>query len=343
VRQKSKPAVKALADLTRKLVRETSIYKGKALRMYFPDYTQENFDPSTDMPKFIDLRSVNPKALIFGQAVQDQIDVSLLTPIRKTAIARAQRIPLKRGILLHGPWGVGKTLTAYVTAAICLEHGWTFIYLNEVEQLARAIPFARQYQPAVIFAEDLDRVAETRDDVLNELLNTIDGVDSKSSEVMVVLTTNNLGHIDASMLRPGRLDAIIEVSPPDAEAAIRLVRLYAGPLIPEQANLYNVGLALDGKIPAVIREVVERSKLSAINRMSDADEQVELNATDLLIAARGMNEHLALLKPVVADTRSQMEKAAVVFAESLGRVFADLSHGNGEQREREQRQLQLPG
>jgi transitional endoplasmic reticulum ATPase len=338
VRQKHLARVMAIVDETRIFVSEQSIYKGKALRMKFPDYSSRDFDPSTDMPRFIDVRSIDPASLIFGKEVQDQIDVSLFTPIRKTEMCKKLGIPLKRGILLHGVWGVGKTLTAHVAARLCVDNGWMFLYLEQVDQLSRAIEFGRPYGDVLIFGEDFDRIAERRNDILNVLLNTIDGLDSKTSNIMVVLTTNRLDVIDASALRPGRLDAVIEVTAPDADAANRLVRRYAGNLLAEDTDLTEVGKTLDGMIPAVIREVVERSKLGAIHRLKDGD-MLSLMPEDLLIAAKGMAAHLALLEPEEDDDRSEMEKAAEILGDKIGEAVANLSSTNGEQFERDKAQV----
>lgn len=320
IKRKHQAIAKAIADLTRAKVKSDSLYRGKAVRMHFPDYSAKNFDPSTDMPRFMDLYGVNPNDLIFSDSVRDRVEVSVFTPITKTDLCRTAKIPLKRGVLLAGPWGVGKTLTAYVVAKLCEENNWTFIYLQDVEQLANAIQFARQYQPCVIFAEDIDRVAQERDDILNTILNTIDGVDSKTAEVMVVLTTNHLDTIDASMLRPGRLDSIIQVTPPDAKAAETLVRRYAGNLLSFDADLSAVGGALTGKIPSAIREAVERSKLASIRRMGPHD-TMSITPDDLLLAARDIQEHIELLTPPAEDKRSDIEKAAEAFGTSMGRTL----------------------
>ena len=135
---------------------------------------------------------------------------------------------------------------------------------------------------------------------------SIDGIESKDTEIMVVLTTNHVERINAAMLRPGRLDAVIPVDPPDASAAIRLVQKYSGDLLVED-GLVEVGKVLAGQIPAVIREVCERSKLTAIAHHGDAD---EIRAEDLLAAATGMRQQMGLLAPVEPDERSDMEKAA---------------------------------
>jgi transitional endoplasmic reticulum ATPase len=312
VKQKSKGLVDELASLTRTVLREQSIYKGHAIRVSFPD-SPEEFNPR-DCPKFMDVKNVRPEELIFPLETKRLVDTAVLTPIKRTAACRAHKIPLKRGVLLEGPYGVGKTLTANVVAKTCEDNGWTFIYLDDVQQLEEAMRFARRYEPAVIFAEDIDQATSgDRDDDMNAILNTLDGVDTKTMEVMVILTTNHVDEINQAMLRPGRLDTVISVKAPDAEAVQRLVTLYSrGQLAPE-TDLKVVGRKLAGQIPAVIREVVERSKLGAIGR-SDGDVVSQLTASDLETAADGMLHHLALLN----RKNEEVDEAVDNFARLVG-------------------------
>src|SRR5262249_6291709 len=154
-----------------------------------------------------------------------------------------------------------------------------------------------------------DRVADKRDERGNDLLNTIDGILAKDAKVITVLTTNFVERLDPAMLRPGRLDAVISVRAPEAKSVIRLLHIYARGLLDAKSDLTEVGHSLAGNIPATIREVVERSKLAMIGRGADS-----INAEDLLIAANGMKEHLALLAPKTPTMNKY---------ETLGRSFAD--------------------
>src|SRR5262249_22003547 len=151
--------------------------------------------------------------------IQNQIDTSILVPIMHTKEVEAQKIPLKRTILLEGPYGTGKSLTARMAARVCEENGWTFILLDRVQGLRTALEFANRYSPAVVFAEDIDRISEERNDAANDLINTIDGVLSKSSKIMTILTTNFADKLDKAMVRPGRLDAVISLRAP-SDAAV---------------------------------------------------------------------------------------------------------------------------
>lgn len=316
IRRKSEKLVKRIADAVRVYVREHSIYKGKAIRLNSNDNGGIDYKAN---PKFLDTSKTDRGSLIFSELVREQIETNLFTPITKTITCRKHGVPLKRGILLEGPYGTGKTLTANVAALLCEQNGWTFIYLDKVSALGGGLIFAQQYAPAVIFAEDIDRSLDgERDEDVDEILNQIDGVDSKKHEIITVLTTNHVEKIQKAMLRPGRLDAVISVQPPDRAAVEKLLRLYAGALIPPNAKLDLAPGELDGQIPAVIREVVERSKLYAISRLADGEHFLLLDE-DLTAAARGMKAHLELLQE-----RKEQEVSA---ATALGEAFEAVVEG----------------
>lgn len=330
IKQKNKHEIAKLMDLARKIAYEESIYRGKAIKTNFPP-ADGKFEIRDNWPKFMNVSDVNEKELIFPEDTDKLVQASIFTLVEKTQLCRAMGVPLKRGNLLEGPYGCGKTLTAYVAAKKCVENGWTFIYLDSVSQLASALTFAKNYQPAMIFAEDIDRAiqGDERTADIDMILNTIDGIDSKGSEIVVVLTTNHVEKLNKAMLRPGRLDAIIPVRPPDAVAAQRLIELYARGLLVPGEDLSKVGSILDGRIPAVIREVVERSKLSAISRVEKNAKTIQISAQDLVDAANGMMQQFELLKPNPVDNRNNVEKASAILGSAIANGIAVAAQRTG--------------
>lgn len=293
VKKSQQHILRELAEHARMLLREHSIYKGKSIRL------KANSDGTLDLdnaPTFLSTKAIKPEELILNPDELAQVKAGLWAPLENTALCRKHKIPLKRGALLEGPYGTGKTLTAHVTSKIANDNGWTYLLLDDVRALKDALLFAKRYAPAVIFAEDAERVAGSRDQKGNDLLNTIDGVLSKNSEVMVVLTTNHVEKIERAMLRPGRFDAVISFKAPEAMAVERLVRMYARNLLPANADLTRVGEELAGQIPATIREVTERAKLAMISRGAET-----LAPSDIVTSALSMKRHLELLAEPKAE------------------------------------------
>lgn len=298
MKRKHIPQVAKVIDTAKRIWRENSIYRGNAIRVSWAwKRDGASFDPTENAPKYMDLAAVNESDIVFPEKVQDSVNIGLFAPIEFSAAFRKNKIPLKRGILLEGPYGVGKTLTANVTALKATKNKWTFIYCNSILDLREAVRLGAQYAPAVLFAEDIDRVVKGQRSVeMDDLLNVLDGVESKHMEVITILTTNHVENLNRAILRPGRLDTVVSLQPPDPEAATRLVKLYGRGLLEEGTDLEKVGEQLQGKIPAFIREVVERAKIAAVARTNGGDIKGHVSGLDIMRAAVGMEDHAKLMK-----------------------------------------------
>jgi hypothetical protein len=298
-KKKDKHLVLELANEARRIVKAHSIYRGKAIRLGVND---EGLLETNNPPEYMDVNDMSETDLIFSQAITNQIETNILVPIKKTERCRKLNIPLKRGVLLEGPFGTGKSLTARMVAKVAQDYGWTFILLDKVKGLNAALEFANRYAPAVVFAEDIDRIASERDNATNDLINTIDGVISKRSEIMTILTTNYADKLNPVILRPGRLDAVISLRAPDPETIVRLIRFYAGGLISGNEDLSYAAHELDGQIPSSIRECVERAKLGMVGR-----NDTKLSDKDILVSAQTMKNHLALLNKKEAEETDEQK------------------------------------
>lgn len=318
VLRKHERAIKRLAERTREIVRQQSIYRGKAIKVRFTD--DQGLPVELPIPKFLDVSAAKPERLVFSEQVYDSIATNLYTPIQRYRELAARGIPFKRGVLLVGDFGVGKTELAFTAAYLARQVGVTFQYCEVVREFSQAIQFVQQYPPGIVFCEDIDRLASAaeRNEALQTVLNTIDGIEAKGTEVMVVLTTNNAEAIHQSLIRPGRLDAVIEIERPDQSAVQGLVRLYAAGMLDPAEDLTAVGNLLQGQIPAVVREVVERSKLAALRR-TDPDQPLRLSGPALAESARTMAKQVALLERRPAGQPSDLENAGHI----LGKYISD--------------------
>lgn len=296
LKKKNQKIAREVIAETKRLLKTDSIYKGKCIRPKFNWIEDGNFDPVRDAPEFIDLTGIDKSNLIYTRRTLGQLDRGLFLPINKPAQCRKYSIPLKRSVLLTGTFGVGKTLAARAAAVDALKNGWTFIHCDDAEHISHAYRLAASLAPAIVFCEDIDRsTGGERDTDLDEILNTIDGVDMKTAEVMLIMTTNDVNSINPAMLRPGRIDSLVEIELPDEEAAEKLIRLYGSGLIDMSADLTGPAKVLAGQIPSMIAEVLKRAKYSALARRDDIEGNVL--PEDIVIAASEMTRHMEMVAP----------------------------------------------
>lgn len=269
-----------LVTLVKELVATSSIYRGKAFNVAFTD----RYGHSIEMPEFEFMDLTQATRPIFSRDLDESFEYDVLTWIKQPELIRQMNGTLKRGVLLTGPYGTGKTMSAGYIASLAVAQGFTFIYV-EPQDIPTAIDFAKLYQPAVIFAEDVEKVAQVdRGQEVDKLLNKLDGVDSKRDDIISIFTTNHVENITPALLRPGRIDVKLDVLPPDADASVRIVRLVAGSAAAADESYEEAGQVLAGNIPAVIAEAVKRAKIRANVREGHPD--AVISNSDLVTAAR---------------------------------------------------------
>jgi cell division protease FtsH len=176
---------------------------------------------------------------------------------------------LKRGVVLYGPPGSGKTHTlrhligVHADATVIVLSGHAVQLIGEACRLARLLP------PAVVVLEDVDLVAEERsmypegNPLLFQLLNEMDGV-AGDADIAFLLTTNRLDLIEPALAqRPGRVDLVAEVPLPDEAGRRRLLALYGGSLhlTGDEADL--VVAATAGVTGSFFAELARRAELLA--------------------------------------------------------------------------------
>ena len=177
---------------------------------------------------------------------------------------------LKRGLLLHGSPGTGKTLT--LMYLIGRMPGRTVLLATGlgVGRLQPVVQMARTLAPSMVVIEDVDLIAEDRGmhhgrptPLLFELLNELDGL-RDDCDVIFALTTNRPEVLETALAaRPGRIDLAIELPLPDASHRRRLLELYAQGLDYRDVDLDSVVARTEGASPAYIKELLRRAALLA--------------------------------------------------------------------------------
>jgi transitional endoplasmic reticulum ATPase len=242
--------------------------------------------------------------------------------IRHTDLFEKRGLPLKRAVLLEGPYGTGKTLAAYLTAQEANDNGWAFIQCRPgVDDLQTVLQTAKLYQPCVVFYEDIDTLANTGDPMaVSKLLDMFDGITAKGTKLLVVLTTNNPDKIHEGMLRPGRLDSRIQIAALDEGAIERLIRAKVPTeLLDPEIDFGPIEKAMEGYLPAFITEAIDRAQRFAIARTGGFDSI--LTTTDFVFAAEDVRPQFeAMMNAKRVEPQPQIN---VALQEIVGRVVTD--------------------
>jgi ATP-dependent 26S proteasome regulatory subunit len=177
---------------------------------------------------------------------------------------------LKRGILLHGKPGTGKTLTAMYLASVMKDRTVLLLTGRGQGAIESSCHFARWLEPAMVVIEDVDLIAEERSSQSNcntalllTLMNEMDGL-ADDIDILFVLTTNRPEILEPALAsRPGRIDQAYEVPLPDAECRRRLFDLYSDGLTLKVDNLDTFVKRTAGASGAFISELMRKAALFA--------------------------------------------------------------------------------
>jgi cell division protease FtsH len=184
-----------------------------------------------------------------------------------------------KGILLHGPPGTGKTLLAKAVANESKARFFAQSASSFVEMFAglgaarirRLFRIARKEAPAIVFIDELDAVGATRgkdisgekDQTLNQLLVELDGFEA-SDEVVVIGASNLIDKLDPALLRPGRFDRQIFVTPPDLKGRRSILGVHTrGKPLAEGVDLELVARQTSGLTGADLANICNEAAIFA--------------------------------------------------------------------------------
>lgn len=255
-----------------------SLYRGKA------------FD-GQEMPEFIDVYSVDKSRVVYSEEVLTQLEANVWAQLRFTEEFEKQGIPLKRAVMIHGPFGTGKTLACLLTGQEAVANGWTFIKARPGrDDIATVLQTARLYEPAVVFYEDIDQIVSGEDtdrESMSRLLDDFDGIEAKGTKILCVFTTNYPEKIHKGMARPGRLDAMIEINELDQQGVEKLVKSRIEELLNPEIDWMAVFEAAHDYKPAFVTEFADRTVRYVIAKHGSAQDHL-ISTEDLVNAAHGL-------------------------------------------------------
>src|SRR3954463_10508153 len=198
-----------------------------------------------------------------------------------------------KGILLHGPPGTGKTLLA---KAVAHESGASFYSQSAasfVEMFAglgaarirRLFNEARANRPAIVFIDEIDAVGgergsdnnSEREQTLNQLLVEMDGFGS-TGDLVVIAASNRLEKLDTALLRPGRFDRQIFVSPPDVAGREAILQVHTRDKPAGDVDFELLARQTSGLTGAELANICNEAAICAARRRSARLEQVDFDA-----------------------------------------------------------------
>lgn len=258
-------------------------------------------------------------------------DIGGLSPI-KQELQEAVEWPLKylgvftyadatppKGILLYGPPGTGKTLMAKAAAN---ESEANFISIKGPELLSKWVGEsekgireifrkARQAAPCIIFFDELDAIAPTRggdhgdshvtERVISQFLTEMDGLEILTN-VVVIGATNRPDIIDPALLRPGRFDRILYVSPPDRDSRLQIIKIHTKkkPLA-DDVRIEQLADKTDGYTGADIASLSSAAVMLALREhiaIYPDPKEAEIHAKELKISMKHFEDAMRKIRPL---------------------------------------------
>ena len=254
-------AAEVLKEL-RELAIRHNVFRGQVL-----SFEREMFGPGSALLTFLERPQLRPQDLVLPPGTLDVTERQVLgVATHRDHLVRSGQ-HLKRGVLLHGPPGTGKTHT--VRYLLSRSEGTTVLVLSgsALGMIGQACSIARALQPSMVVVEDVDLIAEQRGvhpgqhPMLFQLLNEMDGL-APDVDVAFVLTTNRPDLLEPALAnRPGRVDQAVEIPLPDADARGRLIELYRAGLGMEDIDLGPVVKRTEGVTASFIKELLRRAAL----------------------------------------------------------------------------------
>ncbi|GAD94867.1 AAA family ATPase, putative [Paecilomyces variotii No. 5] len=222
--------------------------------------------------------------------IKRRLQKAVQRPLQFPERMKRLNVNSKKGILLYGPPGCSKTLTV---KALATEAGLNFLavkgaeilsmYVGESERALREIfRKARSARPSIIFFDEIDAIAYKRGssqggvNVLTTLLNEMDGIEELRN-VLVVAATNKPDVLDPALMRPGRLDNLLYIGPPDLEARQEILAIWSRKsVVHPEVDLADLAQRTEGYSGAEMVSICETAGDAALDEEEETGQEGQI-------------------------------------------------------------------
>ncbi len=284
----------------------------------FMDVINE-MEPSAMREVFVEVPDIKWQDIGGLPDIKQELQEAVEWPLKYQNVFTFADATPPKGILLYGPPGTGKTLMAKAAAN---ESEANFISIKGPELLSKWVGEsekgvreifrkARQAAPCIIFFDELDAIAPTRgramgdshvtERVISQLLTELDGLEVLTN-VVVIAATNRPDIIDPALLRPGRFDRILYVSPPDKESRLQIIKIHTKKKpLSQDINITELADNTEGYTGADIASLSSAAVILSlrehISKYPDSKE-AEKNKADLKITMKHFEEAMKKIRPL---------------------------------------------
>ena len=260
------------------------------------DILNDGWDPLVASREIIEKPDTLYEEIGGMQEQINQLKQSIELPLNKPETFKKMGLTPPKGVLLTGPPGTGKTMMA---RALANSTSATFIglvgselaqkYIGEGGRLVRELfDLAKQKSPTIIFIDEIDAIGSKRLDsstsgdrevqrTLMQLLAEMDGFEA-TSNIKIIAATNRPELLDKALLRPGRLDRIIEIGLPDKEGRLDILQIISkGIPTDKEVNLQQVSKQTKGFSGAELKALIMEAGLNAISNNRNSISRKDIN------------------------------------------------------------------
>jgi hypothetical protein len=202
--------------------------------------------------------------VILPERIWTELDRHVLGVFRSQDRLAAAGLATNRGVLLHGPPGVGKSaavravaasLAGEVTVVLCNSD----VVTGAVGSLYGELPLLA---PALVIIDDFDRIAPESGEPMRDLLTALDGVASRHQAVVTLATANSVARLDPAVRRSARFDAEIEVPIPERAARAEILTRYLRDIAAD-VDVATLARLTEGATGADLRDLATEAVLAA--------------------------------------------------------------------------------
>jgi transitional endoplasmic reticulum ATPase len=299
------------------------------------DEAFKNIEPSALREVFFEVPQVRWTDVGGLDAIKQELIEAVEWPLKYPEAFEAINTKPPKGIMLFGPPGTGKTMLA---KAVANESEANFIsikgpemlskYVGESEKAVReTFRKAKQASPTIIFFDEVDSIAPIRgissdshvtERVISQMLTEMDGME-ELKDVLVIAATNRPDMVDSALLRPGRLDRLIYITPPCVDARKEIFEIHLdGKPLDNKVDLRELARMTDGYVGSDIEAICREASIMALREKitpgMDREEAKKIKDS-IVITMDNFDSAMTRVKPTSSSGKLQdYEKLASEFA-----------------------------